>query len=313
METLAVVEILGRRGEVVARERITRWPAVVGRAFDADVLVNDEYIAARHLRISDAGENFSIEDLGSLNGFQLIGKGAVSITGSPAAVSPGSIVRLGHTQIRIWRPDSPVTAELPSPCRNAKAWPISLAWFVLAIALAGLSGWLNGTGPGRDGDITFFMLAWAGVIVVWSGAWWLSDNHAREGTSFVAHAGIGSMIVALGMAGQYAVETLSFAFGLFDAGHWENGDISDWAAISYGVYRHLCLVSRRARWVQALIACLCVGVVIFSVRFVNTEQENMEYGKMKISSIMRPNWLRLIEGQSVDSFLDKALKNSGAP
>jgi len=31
MEALAIVEVLGRRGEVIHRERLNRLPAVVGR------------------------------------------------------------------------------------------------------------------------------------------------------------------------------------------------------------------------------------------------------------------------------------------
>ena len=39
MEPLAVVEVLGRRGEVVAREKIHSLPATIGRGFDSDVTI----------------------------------------------------------------------------------------------------------------------------------------------------------------------------------------------------------------------------------------------------------------------------------
>ena len=56
METLAVVEVLGRRGEVVAREKIRSLPASIGRGFDNDVILDDEFVAPRHLQLDAADD-----------------------------------------------------------------------------------------------------------------------------------------------------------------------------------------------------------------------------------------------------------------
>jgi len=308
METLAIVEILGRRGEVVARERITKLPAIVGRGFDADVPVEDPFVAARHLRLSADEDGFAVEDLGSLNGFQVIGVPANHVAGDRVVVAPGSCLRLGHTQLRVWRPDSPVTAELPVPLRNARGWPASLAWFVAAIALVWGQAWLDGSGPGRDGEITFTVMIWIGVIAGWSGVWWLSDVQSRDGASFIAHAGVASMIVALALAGGHALQTLAFSIGMFDVARWENGDITDWAALTFGVYRHLRLVSRRSRWVLGLSAGACIAVLILSVRYVTDEASSKDYGKMSVPWLMRPGWMRLVEGKTVDAFVEEVLQ-----
>lgn len=312
MEALAVVEILGRRGEVVARERIKQWPAIVGRGFDADVHIDDPYVAAHHLRISGSESDFVVEDLGTLNGMQVIGTAAHTVTGARVTVAPGSTLRLGHTQIRLWRADSPVAAEVSSPPRNAVGWLTSLVWFILAIVLVGGQAWLAESGPGRDGDVTFVILVWIGVIAGWSGIWWLSDAHSRDGTSFMAHAGIASMIVVLALAGGHVLQTLAFATGFFDAAEWENGDLSDWLALTLGVYRHLRLVTRRQRWVQGLISGLCVAALVLSVRYVTNEESSKVYGKMSVPSLMRPGWMRLIEGQTTDSFVDELLQTANS-
>ena len=45
------VEILSRHREVVARVRIVGEEAIIGRGYDNDVIVDDPYVAARHLRV----------------------------------------------------------------------------------------------------------------------------------------------------------------------------------------------------------------------------------------------------------------------
>lgn len=67
METLAVVEVLGRRGEVVAREKIHSLPATIGRGFDSDVILDDEFVAPHHLQLEAADDGgFRVSDLGTV-------------------------------------------------------------------------------------------------------------------------------------------------------------------------------------------------------------------------------------------------------
>lgn len=307
METLAVVEILGRRGEVVARERLHRFPAVVGRAFDADVILDDPHVAPRHLEITmDEAGGFRLADLGSQNGHAVLGDGeSASVADWVAA---GGTVRLGHSQIRIWRADSPVAPELP-----VRAVPSllpaagSVALLLLAAALAGLVAWLAGTGSSRDGFAAFGAMAAAGFILAWAGVWWLASGQLRERSSFLPHLGVGGLMVCLILAGDYAAETLRFAFGLYDGLAAELGDLSLWLAVSYGVYRHLRLNSRRRRRVLAAIALLCVGGLLLSSRHVLGAYDRDKVGEMAIPAALRPPWMRVVEGVSPERFIDAAM------
>ena len=38
MEALAIIEVLGRNGEIRHRERLFALPAIIGRGFDADLM-----------------------------------------------------------------------------------------------------------------------------------------------------------------------------------------------------------------------------------------------------------------------------------
>ena len=75
MEALAVVEILGRNGEILRRERLFSLPAFIGRGFDADLMIDDPYIAGRHLLLNVHEENgFTLTDLGTINRFSILAR-----------------------------------------------------------------------------------------------------------------------------------------------------------------------------------------------------------------------------------------------
>jgi hypothetical protein len=99
VEPLGFIEILGRHNDVLARHAVYRWPARVGRGYDAEVILDDPFVAPRHASIEPAADGrFRIADLQSVNGFSLP-PSAQRV--AEAEVGPDDVVRLGRTQIRI--------------------------------------------------------------------------------------------------------------------------------------------------------------------------------------------------------------------
>ncbi len=49
--TLGLIEAHDRHGALLARAPITHWPVTVGRALDCDLVLDDPFVAPRHLRI----------------------------------------------------------------------------------------------------------------------------------------------------------------------------------------------------------------------------------------------------------------------
>jgi pSer/pThr/pTyr-binding forkhead associated (FHA) protein len=74
-----------------------RGPIVIGRSPGADIVIADDFVSARHARISPAGDGAVVEDLGSTNGTLLNG---VKITGV-APLSVGSVITLGTVELSV--------------------------------------------------------------------------------------------------------------------------------------------------------------------------------------------------------------------
>lgn len=72
-------------------------PILIGRADDSTLVLDDDYASTRHARISQQGEEWYVEDLGSTNGTYL---DRAKVTG-PTRVPLGVPVRIGKTVIEL--------------------------------------------------------------------------------------------------------------------------------------------------------------------------------------------------------------------
>ena len=70
---------------------------LIGRADDSTLVLDDDYASTRHARISQQGEEWYVEDLGSTNGTYL---DRAKVTG-PTRVPVGVPVRIGKTVIEL--------------------------------------------------------------------------------------------------------------------------------------------------------------------------------------------------------------------
>ncbi|MDL5154781.1 FHA domain-containing protein FhaB/FipA [Actinomycetospora termitidis] len=72
-------------------------PIMLGRADDSTLVLDDDYASTRHARISQSGDDWYVEDLGSTNGTYL-DRNKVS---GPTKVPPGTPIRIGKTVIEL--------------------------------------------------------------------------------------------------------------------------------------------------------------------------------------------------------------------
>lgn len=72
-------------------------PILIGRADDSTLVLDDDYASTRHARISQQGDEWYVEDLGSTNGTYL---DRAKVAG-PTRVPLGVPIRIGKTVIEL--------------------------------------------------------------------------------------------------------------------------------------------------------------------------------------------------------------------
>ena len=160
------VEILSRHREVAARFRFAGPDVRIGRGYDNDVILDDPYVAARHMRLfrDDAGRLVA-EDMGSANGMFLDRDNGRR---QRIVVDGERPIRIGHTCLRIRETGHAVEPErLAGP--EVRILPIALS--VVVLAIEALAVWLAETTEPKASSYLAPLLGIAVAVAAWVAVW----------------------------------------------------------------------------------------------------------------------------------------------
>ena len=205
------IETLARNGDVLHRHQVNTLPIRLGRGYDNDFILDDAFAAPRHAVI-DADDNgqLVLRDLGSKNGVIHRGKRHASLT-----LGGGTVIRIGHTSLRVRGADFAVESELLDRTRHG--WEGLLPGLV-GILLIGMVAiftvWLQDT---QSFQLVRYLQALAfglGAGLAWAGAWAFANRlfgrHARLGRHlFIFGCALTAMTVY-----KIASSAAAFAFSL---------------------------------------------------------------------------------------------------
>jgi hypothetical protein len=169
------IEILSWHRDVAARFGVAGDAARIGRGYDNDVVIDDPYVAARHVRVSrDGAGRLVAEDAGSKNGMFL---DRSRIPQARIVIDPERPIRIGHTFVRIRDaacavPSERVVGARPQTSRVQTRLAATAAG--LAIALLGSEAlflWLSQTAEPRASTYLNSLLFTSGLALTWVAFW----------------------------------------------------------------------------------------------------------------------------------------------
>jgi hypothetical protein len=210
MDQVIWIEILTRSRDVAARLRFAGPEVCVGRGYDNDVVIDDPYVAARHLRVfRDAEGQLVAEDLGSVNGLYL---DRDSRRRERILIDPERPLRVGHTLVRVRGPGYAVKGERVAAAQvhgMGLVLTVALAAAVLGITLMTL--WLSETGEPRASRYLVPVLMRGLLVAGWVGAWAVLARVFSGGAHFRRNLVIAlSGLLAIALYNEFA-NFLSFA------------------------------------------------------------------------------------------------------
>lgn len=192
MSRIVFVEHLTPDGEVITRSRCTQLPIRIGRAYDNDIILDDQHTAAHHALIElNQLDELVITDLGSQNGISQ-GKQRSDYF----VVNGDAIYRLGHTRLRIRTPDYAVAPEVSDSTNYYwEGWLPAVLGGTLLVVIALLDAWLRDLQQGTISKYLLELVGTFGFALGWAGVWALFsklfNGHARFGRHlFIVCAGL---------------------------------------------------------------------------------------------------------------------------
>jgi hypothetical protein len=291
------IETLARNGDVLHRQQVDSLPIRIGRGYDNDFIVDDSYAAPRHARIeAGADGQLLLRDLGTRNGVVHQGKRQASL-----ALGGNTVVRIGHTMLRVRAADFPVPPELRD--RTMHGWEGALpgsAGIVLVGALAVLLTWLADT---QSFQLIRYLQSLAygiGGALVWAGLWALGNRlfgrHARLGRHL--------FIFACGMAAltfyRLGASALGYAYSLEALTRY--GSHAAILLVAGMIYFHLATVKPRERRRYATI-CVALALLGSGLSLISNEQRYGRAADELFMAVLLPPAMRASPDHGVDEFM----------
>jgi len=254
------IETLARNGEVLHRHRVPDLPIRLGRAYDNDFIVDDDYAAPHHALVEPGADGAPLlRDLDTRNG--IVHKGRCI---KELALDGDTVVRMGHTSLRIRGANFPVAPELRD--RTMHGWEGMLpggAGILLTVLAALLVAWLGDA----SNDLQRYAqwpAAAVGTGVVWSGLWAFGNRLFGRRARLGRHLFIFGCGVAALVGVRLLASVVAYAWSL----EWLTAYGSHAVVVTVAgvIYFHLATVTpqmrRRLRIICGLLAVLASILVL---------------------------------------------------
>ena len=303
------IEILARNGEVLHRHRAASLPIRVGRAYDNDFILDDEYAAAHHAVI-EAGPDGALvmRDLGTLNGLNTV-LGAGFNAGlkrrrkrvQNLTLAGDTVVRMGHTSLRVRAADFPVPPELRD--RTMHGWE-GLLPGIVGVLLAGLVAlfltWLLDAEPFELLNYVLAPGAGIGAALLWSSLWAFLNRLFGRYTRLGRHLFIFGCGMAALVGFRLLAAVLAYAWSL----EWltRYGAHVAVATVAGIIYFHLATIKPPLRRRLRAI-CACAAVLGSALVLIVNQQQHGRLADELYMSVLLPPELRASPDATVADYM----------
>lgn len=296
------IETLARNGDVLHRHAVAALPIRLGRGYDNDFVLDDAHTAASHavIEVDDAGL-LVLRDLGSRNGIVHKGRRHSALT-----LDGDTVVRLGHTRLRVRGADFPVAPELADTTMHGWEGTAPALLGLLLIALFTTAEyWISHVQPVQA--VPYLLMIASGLAggMVWASAWALANR------LFGGHARLGRHLFILG-GGMLAVgawRALSEVAAYAWSAEWltRYGNLVSIALVAGMIFFHLWTVKPHhpRRFAAASLILMLAGC---GLSLMSNLQNSGRAADELYMSVLLPPAVRHSPNHSVDDFLGKAAK-----
>lgn len=300
------VEVLARNGDVLHRHKVAQLPIRIGRSYDNEIILDDAHSAASHAVVEmDEHSQIVLRDLGSKNGTIYKGRRHTSVT-----LDGDTVVRLGHTRLRVRPYDFPVAAEIADTTMHGweGATPATIGLVLIAV-FSCLETWLSDVEPFALIRYLLVLASSLAAGLLWTGVWALANrlfgSHARLGRHLFI---LGSALATVGLwrAGSSA---LAYAWSVESLTRY--GNLVTLAIACGMVFFHLLTIKphhpRRFLITATVMLLAGSGLMVMT----NLQSTGRAADELYMSVLLPPE-VRHSEERSVDQFMANAGKLKAA-
>lgn len=182
----AVVELLGRDGRTVLLQRVTHWPARIGRSPACDIVLDDGHLAAEHAELVLTPEGrVMLKLLESRNGGSVGGKRLAS--GDAAELPAGGAFQLAGSSLRLRTSADTLAPEQLLVVQKARHWALLPGLVLAMLFFQWVDRWSAVDPDSRWIDYASPLLAPLAFVLAWAGLWSLASQLFQHRFPFTTH------------------------------------------------------------------------------------------------------------------------------
>ena len=300
-----VIEVLGWAGKSRKQFRVESDEITIGRGYANDIVLSDPHISPQHLQLHATDQGWTIEDLHSLNGVQVVCKRG-DIEGVFAS---GSEIKIGRTRLRIVAIDHAVEQtkmlhrlELESSRLNRLAvWlPLFIAVFVTELLII----YANTVVAWEWKNVIPMLLGAQLVVLVGALFWALIGRLIRHESHLLGQYSLLLLATLLFSASDWLLVMLNYNSNLLLFGdHMQR--LTPLLIVFVLLSANLALASNfsaRSRWITSVC---CVGLLATIGLVVEMKRWGEFSPFPEYSSTLQPPALLFASGRSGDAFLNR--------
>jgi hypothetical protein len=303
MDPLGYLEVLDRRGRVVARHAVTGEAITVGRGYDNDLILDDPYVSPHHLAIVRTEDSILARDLDSDNG--LFGTGRDRVP--HLVLVSGLVFRIGQTELRYQAIGAAVAPTLKETRQHRDLLTvigtaprrrlIVLGALVLFATMYYQSSYEEVTRAEAIGG------AFGGLVLLglWAGAWAFAGRVVSQQFRFWMHLTWAALISALFLVTAIVTEYFEFMFSWSSLVGLLMGLVA-LALFGSGLFGHFGIVGTMpVRRQVAVTAWITAGVVAAMSMFALAAEDTFS-NEIPWSGTLKPVGVSLLPKVTVEDF-----------
>ena len=299
--------ILEINGKVRDRVLIPEQGITVGRSWDNEVIVKDDYVDPKQVRLSVDENGLIVEDLDSTNGTEISGK---RINGSGTLYRHGELIHIGDTALRLLKVEDDTSKTKKRSfwfnlIRTFKPLPLLLSLMVVTSLAHIFERWIYSTEIFSTADaVSVFFQTGLGVIAI--AAFFSIFNKLFKGhSSFKEHLILVCLISIFSLILSYIVWLIRF--NLQEPSTGEVFDIASGALTGalfiVGGLTYITQLSRLKVWVLALVCC--VGFIYYENIDKFTKEDHEKWSEYSdTENVVLPPAYLLKKPVELDDYLE---------
>jgi uncharacterized membrane protein YsdA (DUF1294 family) len=207
----AVVELLGRDGRVAVVQRVTQWPARIGRSPACDIVLDDAHVAAEHAELQLAPDgSVRLKLLDSRNGGSVAGKRLAA--GDEVALPAGGAFLLAGCPLRLRTSADVLAPEQLLIVQPTRHWALLPLLLLSMLFFQWLDRWSASDPDARWIDYASPLLAPLALVLGWAGLWSLASQLFQHRFPFATHLRRVLLVIVALQVLEWLLPAIAYAF-----------------------------------------------------------------------------------------------------